>query len=154
MFYGKRFVLFLVLSILAGCAGAGHDLPSPSADRDVRLVDLGNGICQQANNGLMWQIDKSRQYSTWQDARRYAEMLDLGGFTDWRLPTRDELYMLQYISELQDDNTCMMKLSGSYWSINPGLEANAGRWESYPLCGGSEFKYVNTDKGFVRAVRP
>ena len=154
MFFSKRFVLFVVLSILDGCAGSGHDSPSPAAERRARFVDLGNGICQQTNNGLMWQVDKSQQYSTWQEARRYAEMLDLGGFTDWRLPTRDEIYMLHYTSELRGDTECMMKLAGSILSTALGQEANAGRWESYPLCGGNEYKYVKTDKGFVRAVRP
>jgi len=154
MFSYKDFMFFGVLLILAGCSGVGHDLSSTTADRRDHLVDLGNGICQQTNNGLMWQIDKSPQYSTWQEASRYAENLDLGGFTDWRLPTKDELYMLHYISELRGDTDCMMKLSGSYWSEPPGQQAISGRWESYPLCGGNEFKYVITDQGFVRAVRP
>jgi len=154
MFFGRRFVLFLMLTILAGCAGAGHDSSSPTAERDAPLRDLGNGICRQTNNGLMWQMDKSPRYSTWQEAKKYAETLNLGGYTDWRLPTKDELYMLHYISALPGDADCMMKLSCSFWSGNAGQEANAGRWESYPLCGGNEFKYVKAEQGFVRAVRP
>jgi len=154
MTFGKRSAVFLALSMLAGCAGAGHDPASTMADRRDRLVDLGSGTCRQTNNGLIWQVDKSRQYSSWQEARRYAENLELGGCNDWRLPTKDELYMLHYISELQGDNDCKMKLSGNFWSFTAGQEATAGRWESYPLCGGNEFRYVKTDKGFVRAVRP
>lgn len=40
MFFNKRFVLFVVLSILAGCAGSGHDLPSPMLKRIKGLSGL------------------------------------------------------------------------------------------------------------------
>ncbi|MBU4264214.1 MAG: DUF1566 domain-containing protein [Proteobacteria bacterium] len=154
MSFVKRFVMFLVLAILVGCVGAAHDSSFSTADRQVGLVDLGNGICQQTNSGLIWQIDKTPQYSNWQEAKKYAETLDLGGYADWRLPTRDELYMLHYISALQGAGNCKMKLAGNYWSGRVGREVGAGRWESYPLCGGNEFKYVKTEQGVVRAVRP
>ncbi|RJX28455.1 MAG: DUF1566 domain-containing protein [Desulfurivibrio sp.] len=151
----KSIVLILLLSILAACAGAGQNRSSPAAERQAGLVDLGNGVCRQSNNGLLWQIDKSPRYSTWQEAREYAERLNLGGYGDWRLPTRKELYMLHYLAAL-GDNDCMMKLGNNYnyWSVSPSQEVNAGRWESYPLCGGNEFKYVKAKQGFVRAVRP
>ena len=133
MAFTKSIAVFLLLSMLAGCAGTGKEPLSQKSERQASFVDLGSVICQQTNNGLMWQIKKSPQYSTWQEAKKYAEALDLGGHTDWRLPTRDELYMLHYISSLQRDSNCMMKLAGSYWSGTTGEQAKAGKWEYYTI---------------------
>ena len=117
----------------------------------AKLVDLGNGICQQSN-GLMWQAGKSEIFSQGQDARDYAKSLDLGNYNDWRLPTKEELYELCYIFEMKMVGNCPMKLKGSYWSRNCKLQA--GAWEAYPLCGGSDFHYLTSRTGRVRAVRP
>jgi hypothetical protein len=38
---------------------------------------------------LMWQ-KKNREYYTWQEAMRYCENLNLSGYSNWRLPSRDE----------------------------------------------------------------
>lgn len=35
--------------------------------------------------------EESSGYMTWNDSMQYAKDLDLGGFTDWRLPTMEEL---------------------------------------------------------------
>ena len=151
MMLGRRYAVCLMLLLLTGCAGMEND---SSPDRQTGLVDLGNGICRQTSNNLMWQIENGPQYETWQEADKYTGTLRLGGYSDWRLPTSDELYMLYYIAALPGKSECKMKLSGNYWSGNSEDKTNAGRWESYPLCGGNELKYVKAKKGFVRAVRP
>jgi flagellar biosynthesis GTPase FlhF len=40
-------------------------------------------------NGLMWE--KETRKMNWNDAMEYAKNLRLGGYSDWRLPTVDEL---------------------------------------------------------------
>jgi len=53
------------------------------------------------DTGLIWEVktddgsshDKDNTY-TWQKAQAYCEALDLGGHTDWRLPTVQELTFL------------------------------------------------------------
>ena len=122
------------------------------ASGKAELKNLGNGVCLQAN-GLMWQVDKSRKFSSVAEAQEYAERLNLGEYNDWRLPTRDELYDLCDIWEMKLAGDCPIKIKGSYWSSEDG-KVRAGEWESYPLCGGSEYKYLKKKSGSVRAVRP
>jgi hypothetical protein len=40
---------------------------------------------------LMWQFSESQEMKTWKEALAYAESLELGGFSDWRLPNVKEL---------------------------------------------------------------
>ena len=42
----------------------------------------------------MWTIKDSGARITWQQANQYARQLRLGGYSDWRLPTIDELEKL------------------------------------------------------------
>lgn len=122
------------------------------ASGKAELKNLGNGVCQQ-KNGLMWQAGKSKKFSSSTEAQEYAESLHLGDYDDWRLPTREELYELCDIWEMKLAGDCPIKVRGSYWSTEDG-KVRAGEWESYPLCGGSEYKYLKKKSGSVRAVRP
>ncbi len=57
------------------------------------LRDDGAKIVIDRENGLMWQ-DDSKAASvkvSWREALKRCETLNLGGYGDWRLPTRDEL---------------------------------------------------------------
>ena len=48
-------------------------------------------------NGLMYQNHKITKICNWNDAQEYARALRLGGFEDWRLPTRNELNQISNI---------------------------------------------------------
>lgn len=57
--------------------------------------DLGNGVVQDLNTGLMWQqVPVSRTF-TWYEAAEYCNSLELGGYDDWRLPGAKELYSIE-----------------------------------------------------------
>ena len=145
----KYFMIILV--ILMSCQGCGSKISSRGEQNNSKLVDLGNGICRQ-DNGLMWQIERSGKFSSFEDANNYLDTMDLGGYNDWRFPTKDELYMLSYLFEMKHSGDCPLKPKGSYWSKNGKEEA--GEWYAYPLCGGPEFQYLESETGRVRAVRP
>ena len=73
---------------------------------DARFVDNGNGTVSDTSTGLMWQQDTDRQTGnkyyvlmTWEEALLYCENLQLGGYTDWRLPTVKELRSLADYSQ-------------------------------------------------------
>jgi hypothetical protein len=55
----------------------------------VDVVTMGNLMWQQSDDG----VDR-----TWIEANNYCESLSLGGFADWRLPTKDELKGIVYCS--------------------------------------------------------
>jgi len=40
---------------------------------------------------LMWQKNQKISTEVWVDAKKYCDNLNWGGYTDWRLPTIDEL---------------------------------------------------------------
>lgn len=45
-------------------------------------------------DGLMYQNQPFTKEYTWEEAKEYAKNLRLGGYDDWRLPTKDELNKL------------------------------------------------------------
>ncbi len=49
------------------------------------------GTWKDNATGLTWSVKDSGSDTNWVQANNYCENLSLGGFTDWRLPTRDEL---------------------------------------------------------------
>lgn len=86
---------------------------------------------------------ESSDYMTWDDSMQYAKDLDLGGFTDWRLPTMEELrgiYRAKQALGIADDEEW-------YWS---GSEAGATyAWLVYFSSG-----YVHgSSKSFTLYVR-
>jgi len=52
--------------------------------------------------GLSWTQRDSGKGMTWEEALAYAENLDLGGHSDWRLPTAKELHSLVDYSRSPD----------------------------------------------------
>lgn len=143
----------LVIGVISffcqGCTTASS--PGSREQDKAKLVDMGNGICQQSN-GLMWQVERTGVFASAQEAGDYVDNLNLGNHNDWRLPSKDELYDLCYIFDMKLEGQCPLNLKGSYWSSNG--KTQAGAWESYPLCGGSDFQYFKSKSGRVRAVRP
>jgi hypothetical protein len=144
---------FLIIGVVSLLCQSCASSPAPENKQqgDAELVDQGNGICRQ-KNGLMWQVERTETFANGQEALAYTQKLKLGNLDDWRLPSKEELYELCQLFEMSLAGDCPIKLKGSYWSTNG--EAQAGEWESYPLCGGSELKYLKSKTGSVRAVRP
>lgn len=147
-----RINFFLIVSatflLCQGCTSSS----SVRTPRDnAKLVDLGNGMCRQSN-GLMWQVERTDVFTSGQEALAYVDGLSLGDYDDWRLPTKEELYDLCVLYDMKWAGDCPMRLKGSYWMQNGTSEA--GEWDAYPLCGGSDYQYFKTRTGRVRAVRP
>lgn len=153
-----RFSFLLVAGLtaavaLVSCSPIGRTVNSGHSERGAFLENLGNGICQQHPSGLMWQIKVSEKFSTLAEAKQYADNLQLGGFDDWRLPTRDEcLYLAELL--LIDKTGCPLDMRRAHWIQDPEGAGQSGRWEDYPMCGGPEFRWTQGKKGSVRAVRP
>ncbi len=90
------------------------------------ITDDGNVLIDSAS-GLTWQKNAGAAQLTWQEALHYAETLNDGGFSDWRLPNVRELYKLaQYYPESPSKNG----VSGteSYWSSTTDAANPARAW--------------------------
>lgn len=138
-------LLFLVV-LLSGCAGKNGG--------NARLVNLGNGICQETSNGKMWQIDKSGYAHSREEADAFiAELNRTSGYSDWRLPTVSELYDLNFLFDLHLNGECALERKGAYWSEENTGEGTVGAWEISDQCD-PQRRYAPGTKGYVRAVRP
>ena len=50
-----------------------------------------NGFWKDGATGLIWVVKDNGSDVNWNQARDYCGSLHLGGYSDWRLPTIDEL---------------------------------------------------------------
>jgi len=115
----------------------------------------GQDICQETKSDRMWQLGKGGEFFSLEEAQKYAASLQLGGYTDWRVPTWEESFKLHNIFLLKNNNDCAMDFDGDFWSVSAGNKPTLGHWEIYFLCG-DELRYEESHgiEGYVRAVRP
>jgi hypothetical protein len=77
------------------CSGGACRLddPLPRSCDDSAMTDCEGGLLDPTTN-LCWQDPPGSKSMVWQTATTSCEDLDLGGHTDWRLPTIGELRSL------------------------------------------------------------
>ena len=68
--------------------------------------------------GLMWQYRTDPERKNWRDALKSVETLELGGFTDWRMPNIFELFSILDVSTQQPavNKEFFNVLATVYWS--------------------------------------
>ncbi len=59
--------------------------------REGNFVAYENGVVLDTKTKLMWAAKDNGEDINWHDAKKYCENFRGGGFTDWRMPTQDEL---------------------------------------------------------------
>jgi Protein of unknown function (DUF1566) len=95
------------------------------------------------STGLMWQKGEAGEMR-WQRAIDYCKTLELAGFSDWRLPDKDELKSAYGIkSEFPD------VVSSYYWSS----ASDAGYAWGVGFSGGYVYYGDKTNNVYVRCVR-
>ena len=134
---------------------SGIELPA-----DTEHIDKGGPWIMTRDNatGLVWELitkgNRGIEY-TWEEALTYAEKLELGGYTDWDLPTVKELNSLVdrgvYYPAI-DTNWFPNTLSSRYWSstaypFNHNYAWRVNFWEGWFQANLKEETY------YVRAVR-
>lgn len=67
-------------------------------NKEYDLVkDNKDGTVTDPNMGLMWQYeDLPKQLYSWAESLEYASKAQIAGYSDWRLPTRNELHSIVY----------------------------------------------------------
>lgn len=106
----RTLLLFFVLLSLTSCAG------SDSSSKDT-LTLRGDGVVYSEKFALMWQQDDSKRFSSAAEAQAYAEQLTLGGYDDWRIPTKAESHNLYFSMDFGETmvTDLGMKLDRSLW---------------------------------------
>ena len=118
-------------------------------------TDNGDGTVTDASTGLMWQQDGSTSKS-WSEALAYCEALNLGGYTDWRLPNIKELRSLVDYSRYNPaiNTTYFPNTAASwYWSSTSLAYYTSGAWVMHFDDGYGFGYYYKDHANYVRAVR-
>ena len=59
--------------------------------RDGRFITYDNGTVLDTKTKLMWAAKDNGSNINWANAKSYCDNYRGGGYTDWRMPTQDEL---------------------------------------------------------------
>ena len=80
------------------------------------FTDNGDGTVTDNNTGLMWQKTDGGEM-TFENAGVYCDTLNLGGYTDWRLPTGIELYSINNHNHLNPalNTVYFTQTQAQYW---------------------------------------
>ena len=116
----KLILGFFLWVLMTGVAGAD-------------LVDNENGTITDTETGLMWQKETAPEIYNWQEALAYVEGLVLpsGGYSDWRLPNRNELQTLVDYSNFDPAIAPLLQVStesSPYWSSTTNVNKSACAW--------------------------
>ncbi len=137
-------------------AGDDGDLKKGVSWPSPRFVDNANGIITDNLTGLMWEKAPTATTQTWVDAITYANGLILDGYSDWRLPNKNELRSL--INYGSGDNASWLNWqgfdnvqAGTYWSSTTFAPDTGSAWVVGTM--GHVVYYDKNSKYYVWAVR-
>ncbi|MBM4311788.1 MAG: DUF1566 domain-containing protein [Deltaproteobacteria bacterium] len=149
---GKTSSLQLAASAQRTSAVAPPVVTTPAASI-ARYSNLGNGIILDKTTGLMWQQVTKPQKFTWEEAKKYCADLSLGGYSDWYLPTQQQL---ESLVDLRFNPTINISFfpdtqASDYWSYTHNESIRKACLVDFSD-GDSYFSY-KSGKAYVRAVR-
>ncbi len=114
-----------------------------------------DGVVVDHATGLMWSKATVAKGKTWAEAKAVAEAVRLGGYTDWRLPTRAELLTLvdDTRSNPAIDTSRFDCESDWYWTSTPlASSPSVFAWVVF-FYDGYALYFRQVNGGRVRAVR-
>ena len=129
----------------------GNIIDAPSEDeayygQDAQYVNIEqayedneDGTITDLNTGFMWEQTSEFNRISFDEAFEYVENLELGGYTDWRLPTIDELYSLaDFDGELiiDGDSTPYINTDYFYYEYDERMMFAGQFWSSTLYLGG------------------
>ena len=110
---------------------------------DDRFIAYDNGTVLDTETNLMWAAKDNGSDINWTDAKPYCENYRGGGYTDWRMPTQDELAGL-YDSTVTNNNLPTGRCSGGYHLTNLIHLTCGVPWASETKgTGAASFNYSN-----------
>jgi len=105
-------------------------------------IQVDNTILIDNEMSLMWPVQDNGSDISWPDGKEYCKKFSLGGFNDWRMPTREELATL-YSLEAANSSEYYIHLKVKVtacclWAIDV----------DGPKVGSFDFEYGNRDWGY------
>ncbi len=125
----------------------------PAIAQSESLTSVSEEVFQEKNNQKYWQIQRSKRIKSSEGVQLYLKTINQGEYSDWRLPTKQELSELFSIFDLKENGQIKIRLEGKYWLAENKQQPYVGTWEIGDQCGPT--RSFSTDKaGYVRAIRP
>ena len=144
-------IIMLASSLLAWNIGN----LSPT-DRESFTRDNTKQIVTDSDTQLQWQDDSDTDtvQKSWQGAVDYCEASTLGGYDDWRLPTRVELFSIadKGKSNPAINSTFANISSSTYWSSTSLESGTSSAWVIHFGFSG-DGAAVKSESWYVRCVR-
>jgi hypothetical protein len=112
-------------------------------------------VVTDSRSGLMWQRGGSDAGMAWDAGIGYCDSLDLGGYSDWRLPKTIELLSLvdpTRVSPAVDVNAFPDTQSRDYWTSTPSAGSPGRAW-TVDLGHGWSSEFGGTFSFLARCVR-
>jgi hypothetical protein len=113
--------LFTLVMIIILCIGACEAMSQDSAKTADKTT------WTDSATGLTWTVKDSGSAVSPNEAGNYCSRLRAGGFSDWRLPTIDELEAM-FDSKLKKENKTKGPIELSDPCILSGTTNSAGTW--------------------------
>lgn len=135
-----------------------------SALIDGRYLDNGNGTVTDQQTGLQWMRgclgqswDGTKTYN-WDEANQVAKNISFAGYSDWRLPTIDELESIveKHNSPAINHEAFPNTSASAVWSSSPSPNGSNGVW-CVNFYGGyvtGNYKYGDLHVRLVRSINP
>jgi hypothetical protein len=113
------------------CPGDNVKGSFKNAFEQVTLGDV--AVVIDHSTGLMWQQAEDVSHFSWEEAEAHVVKMNeenLAGFSDWRIPTAEELLSLMTVSKKGDHYIEKIFQQGplSTWTVDVIPEAFAGAW--------------------------
>ncbi|HKO94399.1 MAG TPA: DUF1566 domain-containing protein [Polyangiaceae bacterium] len=115
------------------CAHVNADWPMPhppsSGLPNPASYSLSGGVVTDDITHLAWEARPWQKEMTWPEAARYCESLELGGATNWRLPSVVELMsLIDFTQSPMIDNRVFSATWSAYWTFQRGDDQGTTYW--------------------------
>ncbi len=148
--FGILAVLVVVLVIVLTQNKSSQSRPpavepqtQPSSAVSGRFINNGNGTVTDTQTNLMWAAKDNENDIDWDGAKHYCENFSTGGYSDWRMPTINELQSL-YDTQYSRKSEC-----GWDVHITPLIHLSCSCVWSSETDGSSDARYFGFLFGFA-----
>ncbi len=84
-------VAIMMVAILMGTFITAKSSTAEEKARDGRFILYDNGTVLDTKTNLMWAAKDNGEDIRWENAKIYCKNYRGGGYSDWRMPTQDEM---------------------------------------------------------------
>jgi hypothetical protein len=142
----KVIAVLLLVAAYVGLAFAGEKA------QESRFIAYDNGTVLDTSTNLMWEANDNGADINWVNAKFYCENYRGGGYTDWRMPTQDELAGL-YDGSVKSPNVYNLTAPITLTACCPWASETRGSDAAYfDFDGGRRYLSHQSDYYYTRAL--